>query len=94
MSYFIILIIIAVIYDKNIVKNFFNIQKHTGRLVTDFVSKEGFYAALLNMALLGIICLLFAYRFRLLNGPVICGILTVVGFGGFGKHIKMYFQYF
>ncbi len=94
MSYFIILIIIAVIYDKNIVKNFFNIQKHTGRLVTDFVSKEGFYAALLNMALLGIICLLFAYRFRLLNGPVICGILTVVGFGGFGKHIKNVFPIF
>lgn len=94
MSYFIILIIIAVIYDKNIVKNFFNIQKHTGRLVTDFVSKEGFYASLLNMALLGIICLLFAYRFRLLNGPVICGILTVVGFGGFGKHIKNVFPIF
>ncbi len=94
MSYFIILIIIAVIYDKNIVKNFFNIQKHTGRLVTDFVSKEGFYAVLLNMALLGIICLLFAYRFRLLNGPVICGILTVVGFGGFGKHIKNVFPIF
>lgn len=86
--YFIILIIISILYDKNILRNFFNIQRQTGRLVTDFVSKEGFYAALLNMSLLGITCLLFAYKFMLLNGPIICGILTVVGFGGFGKNIK------
>lgn len=86
--YFIILIIISIIFDKNILKNFISIQLHTGRLVTDFVTNEGFYASLFNMAVMGLICLFVAYIYGILNGVIICSMLTVVGFGGFGKHIR------
>lgn len=61
--------------------------KHTGQLTDDFMEDEGFSLALINMALLGFISV--AYPIILggeLNGPVIGGILTVVGFGAFGKH--------
>ena len=41
------------------------------------------------MALLGFISLGYVHLHGgELNGPVIGGILTVVGFGAFGKHIK------
>ena len=86
--YFIFLIIYGVYRDKNIVKNMKAIYRHTGRLVTDFIQKEGFYATLVNMGSLGLFCLAISYYYQVLNGPVICGMLTVVAFGGFGKHLK------
>lgn len=61
--------------------------QHSGQLTDDFMEEEGFSLALINMSLLGFISV--AYPIALggqLNGPVIGGILTVVGFGAFGKH--------
>ena len=66
-----------------------NILKQPGRLVTDFVTIEGFAFTVLNMGLLGFMTL--AYVILVgghLSGPVIGGIFTVVGFGSFGKHPK------
>lgn len=60
-----------------------------GRLASDFLSVSGFGATLMNMAILGITAasyvLVVGGEF---NGPVLGGILTVIGFGAFGKHIK------
>lgn len=66
-----------------------NIVNRSGRLASDFLSVAGFGATLINMALLGV----FSTSYVLLvggdlNGPVIGGIFTVIGFGAFGKHIK------
>ena len=60
-----------------------------GTLPTDFTALSGMGITLINMALLGILST--AYVLLLggeLSGPVIGGILTVVGFGAFGKHLK------
>lgn len=66
-----------------------NILSHPGRLVTDFVSLNGFGFTLFNMGILGILSLLYVYLVGgVLNGPIIGGIFTVVGFGAFGKHPK------
>ncbi len=67
----------------------FKIYHYSGRLISDFVLMEGFGPTLINMGLNG----LFAMGYILiiggpLNGPTIGGILTIVGFGAFGKHIK------
>ncbi|WP_068268165.1 DUF1576 domain-containing protein [Caviibacter abscessus] len=86
--YFLILIFIGLFYDKKIKTNMISIYGHTGRLVTDFVQKEGFYAVILNMGTLGLISVLISKLYGVLNGPVICSMLTIVAFGGFGKHIK------
>jgi len=60
-----------------------------GALSTDFTALAGFGATTINMALLGMLGT--SYTLAVggeLNGPVIGGILTMVGFGAYGKHIR------
>lgn len=65
-----------------------NIYKHTGQLSTDFLDVGGIGASLMNMGLLGIFSTLYILMLGgSLSGPVIGGILTIVGFGAFGKHL-------
>ncbi len=73
-------------------KSFRNLKRvfsYTGRLICDLVTLEGFGISLINMGLNGIMALLYVYLIGAdLNGPTIGGILTIVGFGAFGKHLK------
>jgi hypothetical protein len=70
-------------------KNVANIFSYSGRLVSDFVMLEGFGATLINMGLNGLIGITYIILVSGdLNGPTIGGILTIVGFGAFGKHAK------
>jgi hypothetical protein len=65
------------------------LMSHSGRLVTDFVSLNGFGYSMFNMGVMGLIGLAYVYLVGgQLNGPVIGGIFTLVGFGAFGKHPK------
>lgn len=58
-----------------------------GRLPTDFMSTVGVPAGLVNMGLLGLAAWLYVLAVGgPLNGPVLGGILTVMGFAAFGKH--------
>lgn len=77
------------IYSNRKLSVYKNILRQPGRLVTDFVTIEGFAFSMLNMGILGILTM--AYVLIVgghFSGPVIGGILTVVGFGSFGKHPK------
>jgi len=73
--------------NKN-VRGYRMIFKHSGRLVTDyfFMYQNSVY---INIGVLGVfstsLVLLLGAQ---LNGPVIAGIFTVMGFGSFGKHLK------
>ena len=59
-----------------------------GRLVSDFVQIGNFSGAIMNMGVMGLASILFVIILGgELNGPVIGGILTVVGFAAFGKHL-------
>ncbi|GEK91503.1 DUF1576 domain-containing protein [Alkalibacterium kapii] len=70
-------------------KGYKDLLKHTGQLSTDFLKTNGFQVTLINMSLLGFLSLGYVHLHGgELNGPVIGGILTVVGFGAFGKHIR------
>ncbi|HSV56705.1 MAG TPA: DUF1576 domain-containing protein [Magnetospirillaceae bacterium] len=61
--------------------------KLTGRLPSDFVDSVSPGAALLNMGILGLIGSAYvALVGGDFNGPVLGGLLTVIGFGAFGKH--------
>lgn len=56
---------------------------------TDFIEKYGLGLSLVNMALLGFLATSFSLLVGgELNGPVLGGIFTVVGFGAYGKHMK------
>jgi hypothetical protein len=57
-------------------------------LGSDFVNHYGWGATLVNMALLGYLSVLLVWVLGFeLHGPMVAGVLTVVGFGAFGKHI-------
>ncbi len=65
------------------------ILKRDGCLSSDFVRTEGFGASLINMGLNGFIGMIYVLAVGgALNGPTIGGILTIVGFGAYGKHAR------
>jgi len=73
---------------KKTVKDFLTMHKHSGRAVTDYYDmyKDSIYINLAILCAFGtsVVLILGAQ----LNGPVLGGILTMVGFGALGKHIK------
>lgn len=65
------------------------IHASSGRLVSDFVLIGDFPSTIFNMGVMGLVSVLFVVLLGgVFNGPVIGGILTVVGFASFGKHVK------
>ncbi|MDY6875369.1 MAG: DUF1576 domain-containing protein [Chloroflexota bacterium] len=64
------------------------LTREDGTLPTDFVELHGSGATLINMGLVGLI----GWGYILLvggvfNGPTVGGVLTMIGFAAFGKHI-------
>lgn len=83
------MLILGFILNNNSIKGYGNLIKRTGRLVSDFVVLDGFGLSLFNMGLTGFISLIYVLAVRgELNGPVIGGIFTVIGFSAFGKHVR------
>lgn len=67
------------------------VWKHPGRAVADFVLLEGEGSTLMNMALVGALCV--AYICLIggdFSGPVVGAILTAFGFSAFGAHVRNY----
>lgn len=59
-----------------------------GTLVTDFFVEQGESATFLNMGLVGLLGIAYIVVVGgVFNGPTIGGLLTMVGFAAFGKHI-------
>ncbi|MEX2442544.1 MAG: DUF1576 domain-containing protein [Alkalispirochaeta sp.] len=72
---------------KSSITDFREISRRTGRLPSDFMDMVSSEGALVNMGVLGLTSWLYVVVVGApLNGPVLGGILTVVGFGAFGKH--------
>ncbi|MGL4345456.1 MAG: DUF1576 domain-containing protein [Cellulosilyticaceae bacterium] len=70
-------------------KGFKAVFSHSGRLVTDLVKQVGFGLTLINMGVMGIAAMLYAYMMGgMINGPIVAAVLTVIGFSAFGKHLK------
>lgn len=80
---------IGIYINKNVFKEYINIFKYKGRTITDFTHLVGYGLTFFNMGILGVIALSYVIIIGgVVNGPVIAGIFTIVGFGAFGKHIK------
>ncbi len=70
-------------------KDLMAIQKHSGRLPSDFMDMESMEGALLNAGLIGLAGSLYILLIGGdLNGPTIGGLLTIMGFGAFGTHLR------
>lgn len=87
--YCIALIIAAFIVDRSAFQRFKKLLTYPGIGGSDFIAFEGLGATLLNMGAIGLfstfyLCLIGAD----LNGASVGGIITVIGFGAAGKHLK------
>lgn len=88
-SFFVILIFIGALTDKNAFRKYWNILKYPGLNGTDFTFSEGFSPTLINMGIDGIFCTLYLLAIGAeLNGASIGGIFTVVGFSATGKTLR------
>ncbi|TVP85556.1 MAG: DUF1576 domain-containing protein [Acholeplasmataceae bacterium] len=62
--------------------------REEGKLLSDFIEMHGLKGTLTNVGLLGLMMLVVVLVLRFeLNGPMVGGIFTVMGFGAFGKHV-------
>ena len=87
--FFLSFIVVGLYYNRWNFNGYKNLLTHTGQLVTDFVTLNGFGVTMINMGILGLISTLYVVMVNgELNGPIIGGIFTIVGFGAFGKHTK------
>jgi len=73
---------------KTALENYRKIHSHSGRLVTDYYEMYG-KSVYINLAMLcalgtSLVLVLGAE----LNGPTLAGILTMMGFGSLGKHLR------
>jgi MFS family permease len=63
--------------------------KETGRLPSDFIDSQGLGVTLINIGILGLVASAYMYLVGApFNGPTLGGLMTLMGFGAFGKHLK------
>lgn len=89
--YFILAVLLGFLINQRDLKGLFKIMRHPGRAVADFVLMDGPGATLMNMGLVGIVCVIYILLIQGdFSGPVVGGILSVFGFAAFGVHIRNY----
>lgn len=81
------LIFTGLLLNKGKLSGYRELLEHPGTLVTDFMTLAGFGPTLINMGAVGLIGLSYLLLAGGdINGPTGGGVLTVIGFGAFGKH--------
>ncbi len=83
-------ILAGVIIDGpvNAFTQFYQLQFDPARLINDFVESSGFGGALINSALVGLIGLILILGNKVkISGPTFAAVLTLMGFGLFGKTV-------
>lgn len=83
------LFIIGTILGCRSWKSYKRLLSHSGRAVADFFALEGLAPTFVNMALVGLTGVLYLQIIGVpLNGPLLCCLLAMTGFGCFGKHLR------
>ncbi|WP_297597755.1 DUF1576 domain-containing protein [uncultured Cetobacterium sp.] len=84
---FISLIVIGFYINNKSFSGYRNLLKDNG-LKSDFVVKYGYGLTFINMGIMGFVAMLYPILLgQTLNGPLLAGILTIVGFSAYGKTI-------
>lgn len=84
-----IFLVYGLYYNKGLKGYKKYILDQSGRLVSDFTIEANKYMVTFNIGILGIISILFVkISGGVFNGPIVGGILTIMGFASFGKHPK------
>lgn len=86
---FLLLLLGGIQLNRWNLRGYDRLLKQPGIAGTDFIAISGFGLTLFNMGLVGFISWLYIILVGgELNGPTIGGVLAVVAFGAFGKHVK------
>lgn len=86
---FALMFLVGFFWNGKTARGLARITRHSGRLVADFTLLDGLPVTLMNMAVIGGFATSYVLLVRgQLNGPTIGGILSMVGFGAFGKHLR------
>lgn len=89
--YFAVTILLGLWISRGSLKGLRHIFKHPGRAVADFVLMDGPGATMMNMGMIGIICITYIILVGGdLAGPVLGAVWTAFGFAAFGAHVKNY----
>ena len=87
-SLFLTFIIVGYIINNSSFRGYLNLIEDSG-LKVDYVLKYGYGLTFINMGIMGFVSLIFLIIIKQgLNGPLLAGILTVVGFAAHGKHFR------
>jgi len=86
----IVLILIGIVRSgKQSFREFKDVLSIPGRLPSDFVDYASLSGAFINSGLIGLVASIYLSLVGApFNGPVIGGLLTIMGFGAFGTHLK------
>lgn len=83
----VIAIVTAFIMNRKSLSNYRYLIDSTGILPSDYVDDYGMPATLLNVGVMGFFSLAVVFLLDVqIHGPLMGGILTIMGFGAFGKH--------
>lgn len=86
-SVFIALIVIGYYMNNKSFSGYLSVLKDDG-LKSDFVVKYGYGLTFINMGIMGFVGIIFLMLIKQsLNGPLLAGVLTVVGFSAYGKTV-------
>lgn len=86
---FAVMIILGFIYNGKSFSGYRQMLSQSGKLASDFILIVGPGITLINMAMLGTLATTYVLLIGgQINGPIIGGIFTMVGFGAFGKHLR------
>lgn len=78
-----------IIGGRGVLKDLLAIQKIPGRLPSDFTDMTSTPAAMVNSGLIGLAGSLYVFiAGAAFSGPVVGGLLTIMGFGAFGTHLR------
>ena len=86
------LLLLGIILGCKSYGDYKRILRHSGRSVADFILLDDVAVAFVNMAIVGLIGLLYILMLYplgvRLNGPLTCCVISIMGFGAFGMHPK------
>ena len=83
------MILLGFILNGRTLSSLWRLFSYSGIAKSDFVLMEDFGTSLMNMGLNGLIAMIYVIVVGgELNGPTMGGILTVMCFGAYGKHVR------
>lgn len=84
---FLSLMMLGLAIDRRAPARLKDVLRSSGQAPSDFIALAGLGATLLNIGLTGLLAMVYILAIGGdINGPVIAGLLSVAGFGAFGKH--------